>query len=46
MTATELMIVECDIPDPDMTLSEYRRSIAPRRRRTLLQRLRAVLRRR
>ena len=46
MTTTELMIVECDIPDPDMTLSEYRRSITPRRRLTLMGRLRALLHRR
>src|SRR3954470_4382011 len=40
---SDFSIVECDIPDPQMTLAEYRRSLTPPQHRTLFDRLRALL---
>src|SRR3954449_12041100 len=39
--SSDFSIVECDIPDPHMTLAEYRRSLTPPQHRTLFDRLRA-----
>src|SRR3954470_23284602 len=35
---SDFSIVECDIPDPQMTLAEYRRSLTPPQHRTLFLR--------